>query len=94
MWVQVKIRESTIYSQDNITGENRIKEQKKEKAELGGTILIKRTGRRDLQMKEKKIGQKINQGKSISGIKEKKFQGKTGKHQKTAIQSLKHFLSI
>lgn len=31
-------------------------------------------------MREEKTGQKINQGKNILRIKEKKFQGKTDKH--------------
>lgn len=55
------------------------KRTEKEKAD-GGTILIKGIGRRDPQMREEKTGQKINQGKSISRIKEKNFQGKTDKH--------------
>ena len=33
-------------------------------------------------MREKKTGQKINQRKRVSGVKEKKFQGKTGMHWK------------
>ena len=49
------------------------KRTEKEKAELGGTILIKGIGRRDPQMREEKTGQKINQGKGYQELKKKNF---------------------